>query len=582
MGSVSPEATSVSESDEPQDASAPAPAPAAAHNSGTITAAVIGGGPIGLTTLKNLREAGIAATCFEARDTIGGIWAYDEHPETLTVLRSTVGNISKYKGCYTDFPPPDDAAVHMDGVATLRYLEGYADAFGLREYVELGVRVEGVVSMGEGWELTMRRVGMGMGMGMGTEKRVFDKVVFCTGRLVQAKIPDVVGRERYRGKVLHSQGFKRPEDFTGQKVMVVGIGNTGADVASDLVGVAEKIYVSHRGGQNILSRWANGRPLDLFSNRRKAAIGKAVASCAPGLARKMVNSVAGKLTDSCFELDPAWGFKPAPFLLTHAPIVSEAFVDHLRSGALELVPGVRRFVGGHTVELENGTKVEVDAVIFCTGYSTSFSLAPDLITYNKPSEAQTHDTSSSSSSSTVPPLARLYKNIFSPEHPDSIAFTNNWQASDSVMAVSDLVAMAITQVFAGNFSLPRRDAMEKEIDAHHAWVEWMADGEGTYAELINKEPWMDWLHCAAGTGVNENLGYGWQGWKFWATDRVFCDMLMTGIDSPHIARLFDGRRKKWVGARDALVRANEDLEVQIRRRRTNGSQNRENGKVKKT
>ena len=226
------------------------------------------------------------------------------------------------------------------------------------------------------------------------------------------------------------------------------------------------------------------------------------------------------------------------------------------------------------MELDNGTNIEVDAVVCCTGYTTSFSLATDLITYRRSSGAQTNGTSR-----TLPPLARLYKNIFSPEYPDSIAFTNNWQAGDGIMALSDLVAMAITQVFAGNFDLPSRDEMEREIDEHHNWVEWMADGQGTHAELIDKEPWMDWLHSAAGTGVNENLGYGWQGWKFWLTDRVFCDMLMTGIDSPHIARLFDGRRKKWVGAREALVKADEDLEVQMHRR-TNGSQNNANGKIK--
>ena len=257
-----------------------------------ITAAVIGAGPAGLTTLKNLLEAGIAATCFEARDTIGGIWAYSEDPETLTVLRSTVGNISKYKNCYTDFPSRDDAPVHMNGTETLQYIESYADEFGLREYVELMVRVEGVVRRGGRWELTMRPTGPATNEV--TEVRVFDKVVFCTGRIVTPTIPAIEGRERFAGKILHSQEYKRPKDFAGQRVMVVGIGNTGADVASDLVGVADKIYVSHRGGQNIFSRWANGRPMDLFSNRRKAAIGKAVAYCAPELARKMVNSVVAE------------------------------------------------------------------------------------------------------------------------------------------------------------------------------------------------------------------------------------------------------------------------------------------------
>ena len=73
---------------------------------------------------------------------------------------------------------------------------------------------------------------------------------------------------------------------------------------------------------------------------------------------------------------------------------------------------------------------------------------------------------------------------------------------------------------------------------------------------------MTFLHDAAGTDVLRKLGYGLAGWRFWYQDRDFCHMLMTGVNSIHTSRLFEGRpgsRKQWDGARRAIIEANEDL-----------------------
>ena len=87
--------------------------------------------------------------------------------------------------------------------------------------------------------------------------------------------------------------------------------------------------------------------------------------------------------------------------------------------------------------------------------------------------------------------------------------------------------------------------MNRDIDAHHAWAATMAGDAGTFREVVQQGPWIKWLNDAAGTGVNENLGYGVQGWMYWLREPKFCSLLMTGVDSPHVMRLFDGRRKSW-------------------------------------
>jgi dimethylaniline monooxygenase (N-oxide forming) len=74
-------------------------------------------------------------------------------------------------------------------------------------------------------------------------------------------------------------------------------------------------------------------------------------------------------------------------------------------------------------------------------------------------------------------------------------------------------------------------------------------------------PWLAFLDRAADCGVENNLGYGWEGWKFWMRERKLSDLMMRGVLTPFMYRLFDGRRKKWDGARDAILHSNELIKI---------------------
>ena len=157
-------------------------------------------------------------------------------------------------------------------------------------------------------------------------------------------------------------------------------------------------------------------------------------------------------------------------------------------------------------------------------------------------------------------LANLYQNIFPLEHADSVAYMNYYRLSVGAYTVADLTAMAIAQVWKGAYSLPSRENMEAEIDKQRAWAANLTKGckTGLWPGILREGPWFQFLNAAAGTGINENLGYGWEGWKFWWKEKELCDVIMTGPNSPYVYRLFEGRRKKWDGAREAIVRLNED------------------------
>ena len=297
----------------------------------------------------------------------------------------------------------------------------------------------------------------------------------------------------------------------------------------------------------------------MFGNRRLAYIRDTISAAAPQTAQRLLDSAVEKLADSCFEVDPAWNFKPAPSLLTHRPLVSDVLVDHLQNGSIISVAGMKRFIDESQIELEDGSRLELDAIVFSTGYTADFSIMPE----HSPVESSS---SSEEQPFRVPPLARLYKSIFLPSHPDSIAYLCNWTLGDGIMPISDVASMAITQVWKGTFPLPSEEQMNRDIDAHHAWARSVAGQAGTFREVVQQGPWINWLNDAAGTGVNENLGYGLRGWIFWLWQPNFCNLLMTGVDSPHVMRLFDGRRKSWAGARDAVVRVNRDAEMRIKQR----------------
>ncbi|KAK9319791.1 flavin monooxygenase-like protein [Lipomyces orientalis] len=525
---------------------------------GRSTVAVIGCGPSGLATLKNLLEEDFDATAFDKRHSIGGVWEYNENVNYTSTLPTTVSNVSKYKNCFTDFPVPDDMPAYLSASQVSDYLKSYAQHFDLYPHIRLNTEVRKVARDADNtkWRLYLSSE-------KGEEIFDFDKVVFCSGLTALRCVPDIEGIQQFAGKVIHSQAFKHPNDFAGMKVLVVGLGNSAVDTCTELVGLAEKVYVSHRNGINIFPRHCKGKPLDFHIRRRDEAIKHALTAVAPGLSKTLHDRYVQRLTKESFNLDPAWRIHPPPSILTHQPTISDSFVSCLHDGTISSVDGICRFRNENDVELVDGSVIAVDAVIFCTGYSPDFEIFAGQDLTSDPTTSEHHDLGHDRGYTL--PFTRLYQNIFPPEYSDSIAFLNNWAFTVGAFPIADLASMAIAQVWRGAFSLPSRVDMDHEIDASHLWLRSLAKDDSVYPGIVPEGPWLHWLHKAAGTGVNEKLGYGLQGWLFWFRHPRFCNLLMGGLASVHTFRLFDGRRKKWQGAKEAILRANDNAKQYIDR-----------------
>jgi dimethylaniline monooxygenase (N-oxide forming) len=301
-----------------------------------------------------------------------------------------------------------------------------------------------------------------------------------------------------------------------------------------------------------MPRIVNGKPIDHTLTMRFAAIQDILTAYFPAVAENMFNKVAKGIQDKAFKLRPEWRFEPATSLKQSVPIVSDYLVSHLESGAIRSVAGIERISGPSSVQLSDGTTLEVDTIIWCTGYKTDFSF---LNASYDPTKNITSAWAQSKGSNNKP-LARLYQNIFSLRAPNSLAFLGTVAFPSPAFQAYDLATMAIAQVWKGASPLPGQAAMEEEVDAHHQWVISLAQRGTVYPGIVQPGPWMRWVNEAAGTGVNEMLGYGPKGWKFWWGDGKFCTMCYDGILSPHVFRVFEGKRKRWHGARQAIEKVN--------------------------
>lgn len=272
------------------------------------------------------------------------------------------------------------------------------------------------------------------------------------------------------------------------------------------------------------------------------------------------------LTNNIFlsAMHKAWGVIEPEFRLQAHPrytdnvstiLINDDLIPALRAGRVLSTYGVRKVVGPRTLELDDGSVLEdVDAIIACTGYNTSFDILGDAITFTQTSDFPK-----------VPSQPDLYQNVFSLSYPGSLAFLNFIVAPENAAGCRELASMAIAQVWAGKSRLPSVAQMEREVAAHQVWFEGRCLSEPVpqLPGLIRGAPWLQFMHETAGTGLYEYLGGGgwlgsWKGWMFALRNLGMYMTMAYGVNTPHLWRFFEtGKRRAWEGAEEAILRVNE-------------------------
>jgi putative flavoprotein involved in K+ transport len=307
-------------------------------------AIVIGGGPAGLATAAVLKQNGIPAVVLEKADDVAASWRrhYDRlHLHTVRWL----SNLPGYR-----FSTKHGRWVSRDGV--IRYLEGYVRHHELD--VRTGVEVRRLErdEAADEWVLDTSAGELRAG-----------SVVVATGYNHTPVVPDWPGRDSFEGELIHGQDYRNAEPYRGKDVLVVGSGNTGAEIAVDLVeGGARRVRIAVRTPPAVMLREANGIPSQVTG----VAIRRLPLPVADALARVSSRLIVGDLSE--------YGLPPAPHPVTRAvkedvvPILDVGLIAMVKEGKVEVVGALEGFDGRDAL-LAGGERIQPDAVIGCAGYA---------------------------------------------------------------------------------------------------------------------------------------------------------------------------------------------------------------------
>ncbi|HEY4027057.1 MAG TPA: NAD(P)/FAD-dependent oxidoreductase [Candidatus Dormibacteraeota bacterium] len=305
---------------------------------------VVGSGPAGLAVAAELGRRGAACRVLERGDAVGTSWrnAYESlHLHTAAFLSALPG---------LPFPRSEGMWVSRRGVVS--YLEAYARHHRLD--VQTGAEVCRIDRDGAGWALETSR---------GT--LTAPVVVVATGQNRVPHLPDWPGRERFAGRLLHSADYRDPAPFAGARVLVVGSGNSGAEIAANLAsGGAGRVWMAVRTPPSIMPRMGWPLPTPVLG----IAAHRLPAGMVDWFARSIQRIALGDLPRHGLPAPPPGAFRRA-LRGAAIPVVDAGIVAAVRSGLVEVVPPPARFESTRVV-MEDGRRLDADAVVVATGFRT--------------------------------------------------------------------------------------------------------------------------------------------------------------------------------------------------------------------
>lgn len=390
--------------------------------------AIIGAGISGLTAGKMLKDYRVPYTTFETSDRIGGNWAFGNPNGHGSAYRSLHIDTSKHRLSFKDFPMPEHYPSFPHHTQIKEYLDAYADAFGLLDHIEFG---NGVVHAERGahggWVIEDQA----------SARRDFDLLVVANGHHWDPRMPDFPGE--FTGEQIHSHHYidpRTPLDLTGKRILVVGIGNSAADITVELSSrtLQNQVTLSTRSSAWIVPKYLAGQPGDKFF--------RTTPYLPLSWQRKAVQMIAPMLGT-----DPTAYGLPAPNhkLFEAHPTQSVELPLRLGSGDVTPKPNVAR-LSGDTVLFEDGTSDVFDVIIYATGYNITFPFFDrDFI-------------------SAPDNQIRLYKRMFKPGI-DDLVFIGFAQAIPTLFPFVECQSRLLAAYAVGRYALPSTDEMERVIDA---------------------------------------------------------------------------------------------------------------------
>lgn len=414
---------------------------------------VIGAGISGLTTIKALLELDLEFDAFEMGSAIGGNWRYGNDNGRSAAYASLHIDTSKGRFAFSDHPMPKHWPSYLHHSQVLAYLESYADRFGLTDHITFRTEVVAVRPIEHLWDVTVRHLDTGT-----EETRTYGAVVVANGHHWDPNLPGTDGP--FAGRILHAREYRTPEPYIGKDVVVVGVGNTGVDIAAELSWHARSVTLSTRSGAHILPRYIFGRPVDRWSTRASSRLPIGVQRALYGA---MLFLSRGR--------QESYGF-PVPDgpLLAQHPTVNQELLRLVKDGQITVRRGISRTTRDEVVFVD-GSTVRADAIIYATGYTISFPFLEDgLVTADDN-------------------RVSLYKRVVHPDRP-GLFFVGLIQPVGALPPLAEQQARWVARLIAGA-PLPTIPTMKAEIDRDRAALTERYDDRRRHTIQVDYWPYLD-------------------------------------------------------------------------------------------
>ena len=467
---------------------------------------VIGAGPSGLTTIKQLLDEKHDVTCFDANESVGGIWYRGgDDGQQMKAYDNMMLTVSMKMMSFSDYMFKDGRKF-TDHRGYLNYLEEYSKKFGLERHIEFKSTVTEVIHGNDGlWTVKVKK---------GNNKIVshtFEAVAVCSGpfKTANTDIPEIDG---FAGEVIHSKSYRNNADFDGKKVLAIGLAESGADMLREVSNVASKCFVSIRSHTFLIPRLIYGKySTDTLTTRshhyemwnRASDIKFQMKSFSQdnvilknvflgvantyGLASIPIDYFSRRFFGSKKSAAPEknnMGQDNDPSKIDYDTRNERAVVDFINdwnkkshhnngnwsqkiifSKNVSFVPniidkklvvkdcGINR-VDGNTVFFNDSTVEEFDKVLLCTGFKKDFSLLRNV---------EIKDDN----------VRNLYKHAFHPDYDGRLAMIGFVRPiSGGIPICSEMQARYFAQLCSNKVKLPRDvvDRIAKEKDWEERWM----------------------------------------------------------------------------------------------------------------
>ncbi|MCK6692747.1 MAG: NAD(P)/FAD-dependent oxidoreductase [Thermoanaerobaculia bacterium] len=302
---------------------------------------IIGAGPAGLAVAGLLGQINRPFLLLEQGDKIAAVW--HNHYERLRL--HTVKEHSDLPG----MPMPEKYPTYVSRLDLIAYWESYARKMNIQPL--FGQQVVKIIREQDHWITE-------------TSRDVFqsENVVVATGYNRSPYLPDWPGRDQYKGTFLHSHAYRSAKPFEGQKVLLIGMGNTGAELALDLYENGATPFISIRGPVNFIRRDIAGRP----TQKTAILLAKLPDPVADFIARLVQKLTVGDLTP--------YGVPASPYAPNEqmrrfgkVPVIDIGTIDLIKKRKVQILPGIQRF-NENSITFTDGRTDTFDTVIACTGY----------------------------------------------------------------------------------------------------------------------------------------------------------------------------------------------------------------------